>query len=163
MIVVSDTSAINNLAAIGQLVLLKQLYRTVIIPDAVYRELTQPPISAGGEEATDYDWIQVQSVSDRTVVEDFLKVLDIGESEAIALALEIGADQILLDERKAREFAATKGLNLTGVLGILVAAKSRGLITEVRPLIIALRSRADFWLSEALCNRALQATDERQL
>ena len=105
----------------------------------------------------------MQSVSNRTVVEDFLRELDIGESEAIALALEIGADQILLDERKAREFAATKGLNLTGVLGILVAAKSRGLIPKVRPLIIVLRSRADFWLSEALCNRALQAADERQL
>ena len=163
MIVVSDTSAINNLAAIDQLILLKQLYGTVIIPEAVYGELVVPPISAGGEEAKSYDWIQVRHVSDRAIVDEFLTELDLGESEAIALALEIGADQILLDERKAREFAKTKGLTLTGVLGLLIVAKTKDLIPAVRPLIIALRQQADFWLSEALCNRALQTVGEKPL
>ena len=40
VIVVSDTSPITNLAAIGKLDLLRELYKTVIIPEAVYAELT---------------------------------------------------------------------------------------------------------------------------
>lgn len=87
MIVVSDTSAINNLAAIDQLHLIGQLYETVVIPEAVYRELLGPPAESGAREVKVYDWIQVQSVSDRNLVQDLLNSrLYLGESEAIALA-----------------------------------------------------------------------------
>ncbi len=58
MIVVSDTSAINNLAAIDQLCLLQQLYEIVIIPEAVYQELTDPDfLVAGATEVQNFDWI----------------------------------------------------------------------------------------------------------
>ena len=77
MIVVSDTSAINNLAAIGQLILLKQLYGTVIIPEAVYGELVVPPISAALSQpvvrklqvTAEFKW---GYLSDRTIVDEFL-------------------------------------------------------------------------------------------
>lgn len=163
MIVISDTSAVSNLAAINQLVLLKQLYDTVIIPDAVYKELVSSPALTSGEEIDEYDWIQVCSVSDRAVVEEYLEKLDIGESEAIALALEKNADLLLLDEKDARKLAKQKGLKRTGVLGVLAEAKERGLIGEVRPLIETLRNQADFWLSEALCNRVLSDAGEQSL
>ena len=76
MIVVSDTSPINNLAAINQLYLLHQLYGTVIIPEAVYQELTDPrfPV-AGGTEVQTFDWIQTRVVSDRTSNIDSLKAI----------------------------------------------------------------------------------------
>lgn len=66
MIVVSDTSPINNLAAINQLHLLQQLYGTVLIPEAVYLELNEPgfPV-AGASEVKTFDWIQTRVVSDR--------------------------------------------------------------------------------------------------
>nr|WP_313898695.1 hypothetical protein [Roseofilum reptotaenium] len=58
MIVISDTSPINNLAAIGYLHLLQELYGTVIIPEAVYRELTDPKFPvAGATEVQTLDWI----------------------------------------------------------------------------------------------------------
>ena len=76
MIVISDTSAISNLAAIGQLILLKQLYGTVIIPDAVHKELSQSPAVTGGEALDKYDWIQVRCASDRTLVKECLEELD---------------------------------------------------------------------------------------
>ncbi len=65
MIIVSDTSPINNLAAINYLHLLHQLYGTVLIPKAVYQELTDPnfPV-AGAAEVQTFDWIQVRTVSD---------------------------------------------------------------------------------------------------
>ena len=85
MIIVSDTSPINNLAAINYLHLL-HLYGTVLIPEAVYRELTDPnfPV-AGASEVQTFDWIQTRTVNDRTLVEALSNELDIGEAEAIAL------------------------------------------------------------------------------
>ncbi len=64
MIIVSDTSPLNNLAAINHLPLLHQLYGTVLIPEAVYRELTDPSFPvAGAIEVQTFDWIQVRAVS----------------------------------------------------------------------------------------------------
>ena len=140
MIVVSDTSLINNLAAINQLHLLRQLYETVLIPEAVYRELTNPSFSvAGATEVQTFDWIQTRGVNDRTIVEALSNELDIGEAEAIALAVEIQADLVLIDERRGRLVAAKLNLRYTGILGILVEAKSQGLITKVKPLLDAQR------------------------
>ncbi len=101
MIVISDTSPINNLAAINHLYLLHRLYETVLIPEAVYRELTDPnfPV-AGATEVQTFDWLQTRAVSNRTLVEALSNELDIGEAEAIALAVEIQSDQVLIDERR---------------------------------------------------------------
>ncbi|MFM7713228.1 MAG: DUF3368 domain-containing protein, partial [Microcystis sp.] len=88
MIIVSDTSPINNLAAINQLHLLQQLYEVVFIPEAVYRELTEPDFPvAGSIEVQTLDWIQTRTVTNRTVIEALADELDRGEAEAIALAL----------------------------------------------------------------------------
>lgn len=85
MIIVSDTSPINNLAAINHLHLLHQLYGTVFISEAVYRELTDPDFPvAGSTEVQTFDWIQTRSVSDRTLVEALSNELDTGEAEALA-------------------------------------------------------------------------------
>ncbi|MEH2388008.1 MAG: DUF3368 domain-containing protein [Nostoc sp.] len=125
MIIVSDTSPINNLAAINHLHLLQQLYGTVLIPEAVYRELTDPnfPV-AGAIEVQTFIWIQTRPVEDRILVQALSNELDIGEAEAIALALEMKADQVLIDERRGRMIAARLNLAYTGILGILVEAKS---------------------------------------
>ncbi|NJL19704.1 MAG: DUF3368 domain-containing protein [Leptolyngbyaceae cyanobacterium SM1_3_5] len=161
MIVVSDTSPINNLAAIDHLHLLQQLYEIVIIPEAVFRELTDPDFpTAGSTEVQTFDWIQTRSVRDRTTVEALRSDLDIGEAEAIALAIELNADQVLIDERRGRLIADRFNLQYTGVLGILVEAKSRGFIAAVKPLMDALINQAGFWIAPALYDRVLQITNE---
>jgi predicted nucleic acid-binding protein len=139
VIVVSGTSPINNLAAINQLHLLHQLYGTVLLPEAVFQQLTDPnfPV-AGVTEAQMFDWIQTRAVSDRTLVEALSNELDIGEAEAIALAVEIQAERVLIDERRGRLIASRLNLRYTGILGILVEAKSQGLIAEVKPGLDAL-------------------------
>lgn len=161
MIIVSDTSPINNLAAINHLHLLHQLYGTVLIPGAVYRELTDPnfPV-AGTTEVQTFDWIQTCAVRDRTLVEALSSELDIGEAEAIALAVEIQADQVLIDERRGRLIATRLNLRYVGILGILVEAKSQGLIAEVKPLLNALVNEAGFWVAESLYNSILQLVNE---
>ncbi|WP_375511578.1 DUF3368 domain-containing protein [uncultured Nostoc sp.] len=161
MIVVSDTSPINNLAAINHLHLLQQLYGTVLIPEAVYRELTDPNFQvAGAIEVQTFIWIQTRPVQDRILVEALSNELDIGEAEAIALALEMKADQVLIDERRGRIVAARLNLGYTGILGILVEAKSQRLISAVKPLLDALINQAGFWIAEPLYKRVLQLVDE---
>ncbi|MBE9112328.1 DUF3368 domain-containing protein [Nodosilinea sp. LEGE 07298] len=164
MIIVSDTSPINNLAAINHLHLLNQLYGTVLIPEAVYRELTDPnfPV-AGATEVQIFDWIQTRAVSDRTLVEALNNKLDIGKAEAIVLAVEMQADQVLIDERRGRLVASRLNLRYTGIVGLLVEAKSRGLIVEVKPLLDALINEAGFWVAEPLYNSVLQLVNEIEL
>jgi uncharacterized protein len=154
-------SIINNLAAIAHLHLLQQLFGTVIIPEAVYRELTDPnfPV-AGATEVQTFDWIENRAVTNRSVVEALSNELDLGEAEAIALAIEIQADRILIDERRGRQVASRLNLQYTGILGILVEAKSQGSIVEVKPLLDALIHQAGFWVAEPLYNRVLQLVNE---
>ena len=161
MIVISDTSPINNLAAIDQLYLLQQLYGTVFIPEAVYRELTEPSFPlAGSTEVQTFDWIETCAVINRTLVDSLSDELDIGEAEAIALAVEMEAEQLLIDERRGRLVAARLNLRYTGILGILVEAKSQGLIDRVKPLLDALINQAGFWVAEPLYNSVLRLVDE---
>lgn len=161
MIIVSDTSPINNLAAINQLQLLQQLYGIVLIPEAVYRELTDPDFPvAGAREVQTFEWIQVRAVTDRSLVEVIGNELDAGEAEAIALAVELQAEQLLIDERRGRLMAARLHLRYTGILGILVEAKGQGLISEVKPLLDTLVNQAGFWVAESLYERVLQLVGE---
>ncbi|MCY6489097.1 DUF3368 domain-containing protein [Leptolyngbya sp. GGD] len=146
-------------------IFINQLYGTVFIPEAVYRELIDPnfPV-AGATEVQTFGWLQTRAVSDRTLVEALSNELDIGEAEAIALAVEIQADQVLIDERRRGRLVANRlNLRYTGILGILVEAKSKGLITEVRPLLDALINEAGFWVAEPLYNSVLRLVNEIDL
>ncbi|MDJ0577538.1 MAG: DUF3368 domain-containing protein [Xenococcaceae cyanobacterium MO_234.B1] len=131
MIVISDTSVITNLAAIKHLQLLPQLYNQVIIPKAVYRELADidPPVP-GTLEVKSVSWLEVRQIKDLGTVEQLQNDvrLDPGESEAIALALELDADLLLIDERRGRAEANRLGLKIIGLLGILVEAKHQNII-----------------------------------
>ena len=83
-----------------------------------------------------------------------------GEAEAIAQAIQLQADLLLLDERNARRIASQMGLNVIGILGILVKAKQQGMIDRLKPLLNALISNAGFWMTENLCIEVLNSVDE---
>lgn len=163
MIVISDTSAITNLAAIQHLQLLPQLYNQVTIPEAVYRELIdiKPPIPENLEVQT-ASWVEVRQVFNREIIERLQAEvrLDPGESEAIALALELNADLLLIDERRGRAEANRLGIKITGLLGILVEAKRKNLIVAVKPLMDTLIATSEFRVSSALYNRILSMVEE---
>jgi predicted nucleic acid-binding protein len=82
-----------------------------------------------------------------------------GEREAIALAVELGADEIILDDLSARRMATSLGIPVIGTLGLLLRAKKRGLIREVRPLVEALQSQG-FRISERVLSGILAAAGE---
>jgi predicted nucleic acid-binding protein len=161
MIVVSDTSPIVNLATIGRLDLLRQLFGRVVIPQSVYEEIAvagagQP----GAAEVRQFDWIETKQVANRTAVASLQLELDDGEAEAIALAVEIEADLILLDERKGREIASRLGLKAIGLLGVVVEAKQRGLIVAAKPVVDELIHKAGFWIGQDLYDYILKTVGE---
>ncbi|MFM7905485.1 MAG: DUF3368 domain-containing protein [Microcystis sp.] len=161
MIVVSDTSALCNLAIIDHLWLLESIYQTVIIPDVVARELTEasnpliPAILQSG-------WIQPQPLTNSELVNQLQQErgLDAGEANAIALALELQADDLLIDERLGRQEALRLGLSIIGILGILLVAKQRSLIPQVQPVMDTLISQAGFRVSSQLYQRVLALAEE---
>ena len=95
MIVVSDTSVVTALIQIGRIGLLAEIFGRVVILGAVADELAVSHVTLPA-------WIRTICVRDDQVVEDLLSELDAGESEAIALALELGADFLLIDEKRGR-------------------------------------------------------------
>jgi predicted nucleic acid-binding protein len=132
VIIVSDTSPITNLAAISQLDLLQKLYTGIIIPIAVYNEMVKvDKIVPGAVEVQTLPWIQKQAVVDSQrviLIQETQESIDLGEAEAIVLALELKAELLLMDERRGRIVATSYGLQITGLLGVLLQAKRKMLI-----------------------------------
>jgi uncharacterized protein len=164
VIVVSDTSPITNLAAIGQLDLLEKLYTSIIIPQAVYNEMVAVgKVVPGAWEVQTFFWIQIQAVTNAQSVVDIQTSqdnIDLGEAEAIVLSLELNADLVLMDERRGRAVAIDYGLKVTGLLGVLVQAKRNGLIACVKPLMDRLIEQVDFRVGSQLYETVLQASGE---
>jgi len=159
--VVSNASPLINLARIGQFQLLTTLFGTIRIPDAVYDEVVvrgagQP----GSDEVGNAVWIERQSVANLDLVRALRQELDAGEAESIALALERQADLLLMDERLGREVALQLGVRTMGLVGLLAAAKHRGLLPAVKGPLQALRHVAGFRLSEQLVARVLHDEGE---
>jgi predicted nucleic acid-binding protein len=160
VIVVSDTSAISNLAIIGWLDLLHRLYSSVLVPQAVYRELVAAPDQAARAAIQEAAWITVKRADNRELTESLLSELDEGEAEAIALAVESRADLLLIDERLGREVATRLGLRVIGILGVVVEAKRRGCVLAVGPVVDALIHQAGFWISAELRKAVLHTAGE---
>jgi predicted nucleic acid-binding protein len=155
MIVVSDTSPLTSLLQIGQESLLQGLYGTVIIPEAVERELRRthtnlPP------------FLKVASARNREEVSRLESEIDTGEAEAIALAKEIHADALLIDEKRGRAVALREGVPVIGLLGVLIVAKKKHLITSLAKVLNELEQTSDFRLATDLKSRALREVGENE-
>ncbi len=161
MVVVANTSPLTNLAAIGQFALLRELYSTVHIARAVWSELSaRGQRWPGRDDVSQATWTSQYDVQNQVLVTALRRDLDLGEAETIALALELGADLVLLDEREGRRAATRMGLHVTGVVGILLEAKSRGLLGRIGPCLDSLRRDAGFYLSAPLYRHALDTAGE---
>jgi predicted nucleic acid-binding protein len=161
MIVVSNTSPLTSLAAIGQFDLLHHLYARLHIAPSVWDELNaRGEHWPGRDEVAAADWIERHAVQNQALVTALQRDLDRGEAESIALALELGADLILLDEKEGRHAAKRLGLRVVGVVGILLEAKAKGTVNNVRPYLDALRQTAGFYLSDSLYRYVLTLTGE---
>ena len=160
MKVVSNTSPLTNLAAIGQFGLLRQLYGRLSIAKGVWDELNAFGHAwPGRAETASASWLGHHEVRNTPLVETLRRDLDRGEAETIALALEVQADLVLMDEREGRHAAQRLGLRTVGVVGVLLDAKRQELLPAVRPAFDALRA-AGFYLGGPVYRKGLELAGE---
>ncbi len=161
MIIVSNTTPLIGLASLGRFDLLHSLFDKIYIPQAVYQETVIFGREVGGakHEVTTSTWIETVSVTNRHRVKSLLETLDLGEAETIVLALEMGADWVLMDEKRGRRKLTELHLNKIGTLGILLKAKQLGLLPVIRPEIDRLCSHG-FSLSQTVIEVVLQQAGE---
>lgn len=151
MRVVSNTSPVSNLAIIGRLDLLRERYGRVHVPSAVSQELgrlSHPRGKARITAAIADGWLHVDSSTLSPL--PLPVVLDAGESAAIALALGIKADVLLIDEKRGRTAARQLGLTVAGVLGELLHAKLKGNLPELSAEFQKLRTEAGFFIDAGI-------------
>lgn len=160
---VSNTSPLLNLAIIGRLALIEQQFCEVLIPPAVLRELRAGESLPGSELLSDAlrkGWLRVVELETRDVANVLWRTLDEGEAEAIALALQLETEVILLDERDGRRAALAAGLKPVGVLGVLLRARRGGIVSSLRDEMTRLREMAGFRIASELETTLLAAAGE---
>ena len=160
MIVISDTSVVSNLASIDRLDILPRLYGTVIIPTAVKKELQLYDAKTNAASST--GWLRTESINAIDLYDELSARLDSGEAEAIVLAKELGADALLIDERKGRKIAVEQGLPVIGLLGVLIAAKNKGIVEGVKPLVDRMMNGNGFRVSPKLYRHVLVVAGEEK-
>ena len=162
MIVVSDTTAISSLHKIQQLPLLQKIFGEVIISSEVFEELKYfESINSEFNFTKTYPWIKVETATDQQLIKSLEEILDKGESSAIALAIQLHADLVLIDEKQGRKVAVQQGLSIIGLVGVLEVAKKRNLIPALKPLLNDLIDVANFRISKNLYERTLEAVNEK--
>jgi predicted nucleic acid-binding protein len=151
---VAHSSSLIHLEKIGQLALLESLFEQVAIPQAVADEVqkTLPEIPS---------WIHVHTLSRPIPPAIARRSLGAGESEAMAVALELRIPRVILDDLTARTFGRALGLEVVGTGAVLYLAKMRGLVPAVRPLLDALLATG-FRLSPKVYLTLLRAAGEAE-
>ena len=164
MRVISNTSPVTNLAVVGHLDLLPALFGQITIASDVRDELVFGGSSnnPGADIVNTASWVHIEHAD--PLARDHLArqfpALDLGEAATLALAITQSTQLVLLDDRAARLAAASLALPYVGVVGLLLAAKARGLVPLVKPIMDDLRVQAGFRLADSVYQEALQRAGE---
>jgi predicted nucleic acid-binding protein len=157
MLIIADSSALVALAICNGLGLLDQLFEEIKVPQTVFHEVV-----VAGKPAAE---ILRQYLTGKTVKVDLVNVvitssgLGQGEIEAMALYKTLQADYLLIDDKRARKVARLNHISITGSQGILLLAKHKGLISEVKPFLDRL-SVSEIRIDERLIQKTLQLANE---
>ena|ERR1035438_9021522 len=147
--IISDASCLILLDKIGELNILEKLYGEVIITSIIAEDFgLELPL-----------WIRIIDPKNADLQNNLLAFMDIGEASAIALAIEIGHCKLILDDEKARKKVIELGLDFTGTLGVLSAAKHKGIIPLLKPLFDKIEL-TDFRYTDKLLSSILQSVGE---
>lgn len=147
--IIIDASSLIALFKLDLIEILRDLYASVYAPEGVLYEFAQDLPQ----------WIQILPPGNNPLVTVLSKKLGNGEAEAIAMGVERDDCIVVLDDLKARQTAKKLGLKITGLLGILLKAKKRKIISEIKPLLIKLE-RENFRISVKLKNEVLKSAGE---
>ena len=171
MSAISNATPLIYLGKLGQLDLLFRLFGAIYIPTEVYREVVINGLRLGAIEAQSINYLinQGSIIVVKPVIPDQLPAwaqpLDAGEIEVILLAQQQQADWVLIDNQHARRAARNIELPLKGTIGILLDGFRQQFLSlsELKFLLYRVKSQADFWISDSLCDQALaRARQETQ-
>jgi predicted nucleic acid-binding protein len=156
MIAVSNTTPLRYLVAIDQDHLLGQLFEKILVPAAVSQELTEArtPEKVRRRILSLPNWLEVRNVPDAPVAE-FPVILHRGEREAILLAETAKADILLIDEQVGRAIALSRNLPLSGTLGVLERADTKGFISDF-PHVLKQLKASGFFIADSLEQQLLR-------
>jgi len=129
---VSNTTPIISLLKISKLNILQEMYGEIYVPEAVYKEVESGKNKDYYCDLKRTDWIKIKAIKDKKDLNRFID-LDQGEAEAIILSTELNAGLLIIDEKPGRLHAKHIGLNITGTIGVLLKAKSIGIIEAIKP------------------------------
>ena len=153
LMVVSDTTALTTLMKAGLESVLLRLFEKVIIPEAVAKELLQ-------FHTTVPTWCEIHCLEDHALLPAVTMRVDIGEAEAICLALELKADAILLDDRKGKREAEARGLLCLSLPAVLLEAKRQGWIPSLKEALACLAQRGHYRLKSTVVEALLRQAGE---
>jgi predicted nucleic acid-binding protein len=155
-VIVSDAGPLIVLLKISHLQILEELFGKIVIPVAVYDEIT---VKEQERKAFDkMKWIETRKVRNLKANTLLEKLIDKGEAEAIMLAQELKT-ALLIDDAKARKYAALLNVRVIGTLGLLKMAKNRGGIASVKKVIADMMSQG-YYVDEKLVTKILEDVDE---
>ena len=161
MIVISDTSCIGYLIIIDKLILLKENFSKIVVPEAVHKEILQLSSRYNLNKYLKSEWITSLPITNNKLYKELLNQVDEGESEAIVLSQEIHADLLLIDERKGTLLARSFGIKTIGLLGVLLLSKEKQLIPLVKPLLDELTENTTFRIDKILYKNVLKKANEQ--
>ena len=156
--VIVNSTPLIILSKIGELEILKNLYCEIMIPRAVFEEVTRKNDLAK-EKILKSEWIKIFEVQDKSDRKIYQAKLHDGEVEVMMLAKEISADLLIIDDNAAKKFAKFLGFKVTGTLGILLKAKAEKIISEVRPILDKMLAEK-FYISDKILNLVLKTAGE---
>ena len=161
MTIVSDASSLGSLALIDYLWLLESIYGTVVISEVVARELATAK-NGRIQAVLSVSWVKVRVPPESAIatIRQQGQQFDLGDTHTLALALQINADELLMNERRGRQVAQGLGLSVIGIFGIIIVAKQRALIPSVRRVMDTLVELAGFRISHRLYQKILKFVDE---
>ena len=161
MIIICDASPLIFLGALGKLELLPQLYEQVVTTPTVFKEITD--VGEDRQSALDVknlSWLRVLEPQNKVLQTALGGELDQGESSAIALSFDFEASLLLIDERRGRSVARRLGKDVIGTLGLLILAKNKGLLPQIKSSILHLINVYGFRISPSLLEKVLKQVGE---
>ena len=154
--VVLDTGPVISLSIIGKLDLLTHLFDKIFIPNAVWEELNRSEFFQHFPQIESFFEGRVKSIS---CFNELILITDYGESESMLLYKELAADFLMIDDKKARLFAEELGIKYIGTLAVLIKAKEKGMITELKPVFENLIQNKRYY-SKSVLNKILTKQNE---
>jgi predicted nucleic acid-binding protein len=158
MIVVSNATPIISLSSVGRLDILEELFCEVVVSTAVYHEIKAK--KGYGYDEVESEFITVESVRGRIYSDLLLNQLDLGEAETIILSKEKNADYVIIDENIGYRIAKNSGLEVIRTLSILLRAKEKGIVGELKPILDEMITKGR-WYSKTVYEIILKKAGER--